>query len=145
MDYTIDFIPENELPVVIAFWQLLDKSLSKELLLQRLDEMILQGYKCVGIYEGDKLIGICGIWILVKYYMGKHIELDNAVIDPEYRGKGLGALLSKWIINYANSIGCNGAELNCYVQSFDAQKFWINQGYKIVGYHFQQKLQDEKN
>lgn len=140
MKYHIEFISEDKLPEVIPFWQLLDNTLSKELLSQRLQEMIRQDYKCVGIYEGNKLIGISGVWILVKYYMGKHIELDNVVIDPEYRGQGLGELLSEWVLTYAKSIGCNSAELNCYVSSFSAQKFWMNQGYKIVGYHFQQKI-----
>ncbi|WP_340198665.1 GNAT family N-acetyltransferase [Ascidiimonas sp. W6] len=143
--YTIKFIPENQLPLVIPFWQQLDCSLSKEILTERLREMIQQGYQCVGMYEDEKLVGISGLWTLVKYYMGKHLELDNVIILSEYRDKGLGKLLSDWILEYAKSIGCNGSELNCYVSSFAAQKFWMNQGYNIVGYHFQKKISNEKN
>ena len=79
--------------------QLLDSRLSDEVLKSRLDEMVERGYECVGVYDGDKLIGISGLWILVKYYIGRHIEPDNVVILPEYRGKGVGEQMMEWIFN----------------------------------------------
>lgn len=141
---TIQFIPTQQLQEIIPFWQLLDNSLSDTILLERLEEMMAQGYKCVGIYDRDKLIGVSGIWILVKYYIGKHLELDNVIILPEYQNRGLGNQLYAWILAYAKSIKSNGIELNCYVNNHAAQRFWINQGLDIAGYHFQKKLY-EKN
>ena len=141
---SIQFIPTQQLQEIIPFWQLLDHNLSEEILLERLEEMIHQGYKCVGIYHQNKLIGVSGIWILIKYYIGKHLELDNVIILPEYQSKGIGKQLYTWILTYAKSIKCNSIELNCYVSNHAAQRFWINQGLDIAGYHFQKKLY-EKN
>ncbi|EQD69526.1 GCN5-related N-acetyltransferase, partial [mine drainage metagenome] len=42
-----------------------------------------QGYQCAGLYDDGRLIGICGLWILTKYYVGKHIEPDNVVIQED--------------------------------------------------------------
>ena len=102
--------------------------------------MILHGYQCVGVFERDKLIGISGIWLLMKYYIGKHIELDNVCILPEYRDKGIGKVLIEWIAEYAKSVGCEATELNCYTENELGQRFWKNQGYEAVGYHFRKKF-----
>jgi GNAT superfamily N-acetyltransferase len=77
---------------------------------------------------------------MTKYYVGKHIEPDNVIIHPDYRGSGVGEALMKWIYNYAISQGCVASELNCYVSNNAGQKFWINQGYNVIGFHFQKQL-----
>ena len=119
---------------------MLDNNMQAEVLKERLEEMKQHNYQCRGMYDGEKLIAISGLWVLYKYYIGKHIEPDNVMVLPEYRGKGVGEEMMKWILDYALSIGCKGSELNCYVSNSGGVKFWHNQGYKIVGFHFQKKL-----
>jgi len=143
MEYTFSLIPHNNIQVIIPFLKMLDLKADDEILKGRLSEMVTQGYECVGVYDGDKLIGISGLWILTKYYIGKHIEPDNVVILPEYRSKGVGDLLMNWIFEYGKSKGCVASELNCYVTNSKGHKFWFEQGYKILGFHFQKKFQKE--
>ncbi|NAS30544.1 GNAT family N-acetyltransferase [Flavobacteriaceae bacterium R38] len=138
--YSIAFVKNENIKSVIPFLEQLNPNISAQTLSERLEEMLENGYKCVGVYDGEKLIGVSGIWILVKYYIGKHIELDNVCLLPEYRNKGIGKLLTDWTIEYAQSIGCNAAELNCYLNSKASQRFWKNQDFEIVGYHFQKKF-----
>jgi len=114
---------------IIPFLLLLDTNISEDILEKRLIEMFSQSYKCVGIFDEKKMIGISGLWIMTKYYVGKHIEPDNVIIHPEYRGSGIGYALMKWIYEYAISQNCIASELNCYVANHAGQKFWINQGY----------------
>ena len=102
--------------------------------------MVLQGYECAGVYDAKKLIGISGIWIMTKYYIGKHIEPDNVYILPDYQGKGIGKLLMDWIFDYARSKGCSASELNCYTKNKAGHRFWKEQGYEVVAYHFQKKI-----
>ncbi len=125
---------------IIPFLLLLDKKITEDILEDRLTEMFVQGYKCVGIFEGEKMIGISGLWIMTKYYVGKHIEPDNVIIHPEYRGAGVGEALMKWIDEYAISQNCIASELNCYVSNTAAQKFWVKEGYNIIGFHYQKML-----
>ena len=46
-----------------------------------------------------------------------------------------------WLEKHAKTIGCEALELNAYVTNHAAQKFWMNEGHRIIGFHFQKKLQ----
>ncbi len=140
MSYKIELIPEDKMFTIIPLLRLLNDKIPVETLEERIKEMLQQQYKCVGVYEDDKLVGISGLWILHKYYVGKHIEPDNVFIHPDHQGKGIGALLITWIEEYAKSIGCRAAELNCYVNNEGGVKFWLNAGFKLIGLHFQKKF-----
>lgn len=136
----IKIIPDSEISTIIPLLNILNPKLSDELLKARLLEMIKQDYRCVGIYDDCKLIGCSGMWILTKYYIGRHIEPDNVIILPEYRGMGIGKQLMAWIYNYAKENNCEASELNCYITNADGQKFWMNEGYKIIGFHYQKTI-----
>tara|TARA_R110002072_G_scaffold271474_2_gene431472 strand:- start:10798 stop:11244 length:447 start_codon:yes stop_codon:yes gene_type:complete len=136
----IELIESDDIHKIIPLLNTLDRSLTVETLKNRLTEMTHQGYQCVGMYNESKLIGICGIWIITKYYIGRHIEPDNMVFLPEYRSKGLGKKMMNWIYQYANSKGCLASELNCYIPNKRGQEFWEKEGYEQVAYHYQKKL-----
>jgi GNAT superfamily N-acetyltransferase len=136
----IRLIPREEIYSIIPLLQILNQNMSETVLRDRLEEMISQGYECVGVFDEDKLIGISGLWVLTKYYIGRHIEPDNVVIHPNYRGKGIGEKLMNWIEEYAKSKNCIALELNCYTLNESAHKFWFKQGFEVLAYHFQKKL-----
>ncbi|MDO5980529.1 GNAT family N-acetyltransferase [Flavivirga spongiicola] len=138
--YDIKLIDNAQMGIIIPFLKELKPDVSVASLEERLKDMLLNNYKCVGIFDDQKLIGISGLWVLTKYYVGKHIEPDNVFISPEYQGKGIGKLLVDWIFKYAKSIGCEASELNCYVKNERGRRFWESQGYELVAYHFQKQL-----
>lgn len=138
--YYIALIPSNKILSIMPLVKILNPGTDEKTLKQRLDEMLSQGYECAGVYDGDMLIGICGIWIITKLYVGKHIEPDNVTIHPDYRNKGIGEILMQWIYDYGRSKGCIASELNCYLSNPKGQKFWFNEGYTILGFHYQKKL-----
>ena len=140
MELEIRLIDKKEIFSIIPFLSELNSKITDAVLESRLSEMVLQGYQCVGVYDSNKLVGISGIWLLTKYYIGKHIEPDNVFILPEYQGQGIGKLLMNWIFDYAKSIGCVASELNCYTNNTEGQRFWKQQGYEVVAYHFQKQL-----
>lgn len=133
------FIEEDDIYTSIPFLKILDNEIPDEVLKKRLDEMLTQGYKCIGIFDENELIGISGIWVLTKYYVGKHIEPDNVIISPKYQSKNIGHKLMAWIDDYAKSIGCFASELNCYVGNKRAHQFWEKEGYEVIALHFQKK------
>ena len=133
-------IPQENIYSIIPLLRTLNDDLSEDLLRSRLGEMVSQGYQCVGVYDDSNLIGICGLWIITKYYVGKHIEPDNVVFLPEYRSKGIGNELMAWIFEYGRTLGCEASELNCYLLNKKGQAFWEAQGYEAIGYHYQKRL-----
>ena len=138
--YNFRLIPQKDISSIIPLLRILNDAISEETLHERLHEMVAQGYECVGAYDEGRLIGISGLWTLTKYYVGRHIEPDNVVILPEYRGKAVGEKLMEWIYAYGRSKGCVASELNCYVTNSGGQKFWANEGYRVIGFHYQKTL-----
>ncbi|WP_315816890.1 GNAT family N-acetyltransferase [Paraflavitalea speifideaquila] len=139
--YQISLIPKDQLHSIIPFLRLLNNAITEDTLQERLADMMQRNYECAGVYDNDRLIGICGLWILNKYYVGKHIEPDNVMVLPEYRNKGVGEEMMAWVYEYGRSQGCIASELNCYVVNDKGIRFWLNQGYKIIGFHCQKQLQ----
>ena len=86
----IELINFEDIDSIFPFLQMSNPNIEIETLRLRVSEMIGQGYQCVGAFEKNNLIAVCGIWIITKYYIGKHIEPDNMIVLPEYRSKGLG-------------------------------------------------------
>ena len=138
--YTIELIKKEDMGIIIPLLQNLNPKIELDVLEQRVNEMLLSNYECVGVFDDKKLIGISGLWILTKYYVGKHIEPDNIYILDQYQGKGIGKQLMEWIFKYAKSKGCVASELNCYLENTSGHKFWEQNGYKKIAYHFSKKL-----
>lgn len=117
-----------------------ERKFTDQLLKKRFKEMFTQNYECAGIFDGEKLIGISGMWFCTRHYSGKSVEVDHVFIDDNYRGQGLGTQFFKWIYKYVKQKGCEAIELNTYVDNHPSHKFYYNQGFKILGYHFVKKL-----
>ncbi len=137
--FKIELIPKNQMETILPLLDLLNEGrVSLAVLEKRLESILPMNYECIGVYDDDKLIGICGIWFLNKFYVGKHIEPDNVFVLSEYRSAGVGKLMLDWVIDYAKKIGCDATEVNCYVKNLKGKQFWKNQGYEVVGFHMQQ-------
>ncbi|MDO6601928.1 Acetyltransferase (GNAT) family protein [Arenibacter palladensis] len=140
-EFQIGFIPKENMNDILPLVQMLNNyKVPVETLKKRLQDMLLDGYQCLGAYKKEELIGICGIWVLNKLYVGKHLEPDNVFVLPEYRSAGVGKLMLDHVLNYALEIGCDATEINCYINNTKGIQFWNNQGYKTIGYHMQKVL-----
>lgn len=141
MSFVFKIIEKDEIYTVLHLVEKLnDYKVPLNVLKQRFSEMINQNYECAGVYDDEKLIGVCGLWFCTRHYSGKSVEPDHVYIDDNYRGKGLGKEFFKWIYKYVEEKGCESIELNTYVSNFESHKFYFNEGYKILGYHFFKKL-----
>ena len=126
--------------VIPLVQQLNDNKVSYDLLEHRFSEMINQNYECAVIYTDDKLIGVCGLWFCTRHYSGKSVEPDHVYIDETYRGQGIGKQFFEWIYDYVKQKGCEAVELNTYVTNSASHKFYFNEDFRILGYHFLKKL-----
>ena len=60
-------------------------------------DMIPKGYKQVIVLEEDTCVGMTGFWFGTKLWTGKYIEIDNFIVHPEHRKKGIGKIISEFI------------------------------------------------
>jgi len=106
-----------------------------------LTEMVkLPNYTCFALFSKANLIGIATGWTTIRFYCGKQIELDNVIIDSTLQSSGYGKYfmeaIKKWSIeNDYKSIG-----LNTYTQNARSHKFYFNQDFKILGFHFEKSI-----
>ena len=77
-------IEEGNIDLIIPLVQKLDNNKDSDFILQqRFLEMFSQNYECLGVFDEDKLIGICGLWFCTRHYSGKSVELDHFYIDED--------------------------------------------------------------
>ena len=137
MDIHFQIIQKEFISEIIPLIQeFTDNKLPNDILEIRFNEMFIQNYECIGVFKGDMLIGLCGLWFQTRHYAGKSCEPDHVYIQPEYQGLGLGNKMFDYVEKYCKEKGCESLELNTYVQNTSSHKFYYNLGYKILGYHF---------
>lgn len=141
MAISFKIINNTDINLIVPLVQKLnDYKVSADVLELRFSEMITQNYECAVIYDGETLIGICGLWYCTRHYSGRSVEPDHVFIDANYRGQGLGKQFFEWIYKYVSSKGFEAMELNTYVSNYQSHKFYFNEGFKILGFHFIKKL-----
>lgn len=107
----------------------------------RLQDMFsYSNYRCFGLFLDSVLIGITSGWLTTRFYSGKQLEVDNVIINKAFRSQGYGTVLLDYVENWSKEAGCLSVELNTYVVNSPSHKFYFNQGYHILGYHFQKAL-----
>jgi len=100
----------------------------------------LPTYHCFGLWQNHKLVATSNGWITVRFYSGKQLEVDNVIVDPDLRSQGVGKYFFTHIQDWALQNDCKTIELNTFVQNSKSHKFYFNEGYKILGFHFQKQL-----
>jgi GNAT superfamily N-acetyltransferase len=107
-----------------------------------LTDMIPRDYRQVVIFENDICVGLSGFWFGTKLWTGKYIEIDNFIVHPEYRKKGIGQLLTQFIDAKAKELNCTCVVLDAFTGNFDAHRFYYNQGYVPKGFHFVKSIDE---
>lgn len=108
-----------------------------------LEEMVPHNYKQLAIYENGVCVALTGFWTGVKLWCGKYIEIDNFIVDPNHRSKGLGKMLTDYIDAKAIELGCTMTVLDAYTGNFTAHRFYYNQGFVPKGFHFLKILNED--
>jgi GNAT superfamily N-acetyltransferase len=132
----IELIETENIQRIVPLFHERNPALSSDLLALRVAEMASQGFQCFGAYLSTELIGIAGFWIRTRYHTGRVIEADGVFVRPPYRSRGIGEKMAQRVIDFGRKVGCLEGELHCYVSNTDAHRFWINQGYRIIAFHF---------
>ena len=107
-------------------------------------EMIPHNYTQIAVFENEVCLGITGCWSATKLWTGKYLEIDNFVVNPEYRSKGIGKMLTDYIEQKALDLGCSSIVLDAFTGNFGAHRFYYNQGYGPKGFHFVKVLDENK-
>ncbi|MEW2921451.1 GNAT family N-acetyltransferase [Muricauda sp. ANG21] len=137
--------PIKNLEKVLYLLKLLNPEMTDSQIEKLLRQMSqLSNYRCFGLFQEQKLIGISSGWTTVRIYCGKQLELDNVIIDSRIQSKGFGKYFIDEIKRWAFTNEYQSIGLNTYVQNERSHKFYFNQNFKILGFHFEQKLHQDR-
>lgn len=133
----------TKLEEIIPHLELL-KQLQPELTLDELKNslkiMLPSGYKIILLEIENNVVGLTGLWINAKLYSGKYAEIDNFIIDKNYRSKGIGKKLCHYVYELARKENCKVVMLDAYTYNTASHKFYFNEGFVIKGFHFIKNL-----
>jgi GNAT superfamily N-acetyltransferase len=101
-----------------------------------LTRMVKRGYTQIVYEKEGETIGLAGFWVNTKLFSGKYIDVDNVIVDPTHRSKGIGSLLMNWIEKHAKDIDAKMIVLDAFVGSTQAHKFYFKENYIVKGFHF---------
>lgn len=108
-----------------------------------LQEMIPHNYKQVAVFENEVCVGISGLWSGTKLWSGKYLEIDNFIVHPDHRSKGIGKMMTDYVDQKAKEMNCSMIVLDAFTGNFKAHRFYYNQGYAPRGFHFLKILNEE--
>lgn len=106
-----------------------------------IEEMIrVNNYKMIGVFHGNKIIGVCGYWVLLMLYCGRYIQISNFVVDEDSRSLGVGKRMMKYIENLGRKMGCQKFVLDSYTENKKSHNLYFSEGFYIRGFHFMKDL-----
>jgi GNAT superfamily N-acetyltransferase len=120
----------------IEVMRFLYPNLTQEKYSMYLQEMVKHNYIQIAVFDQEECLGITGCWFSVKLWSGKYLEIDNFIVHPEHRKKGIAKLLTDFIEQKAIDLGCTNIVLDAFSENFEAHRFYYNQGYGPRGFHF---------
>ena len=136
VDVVIRELQQEEFPLILPLIERHNAKIPPEELHRRLKAMIPCGYHCIAAFEGERIVGVAGYWLGARFYCGEYMDVDNVVVDPDLRSKGVGAKMMDWLEAKARDRGCKVVVLDSYVTYAGAHRFYFRQGYEILGFHF---------
>ena len=80
--------------------------------------------------DSDKVIGMVSILYTVSTALGERVGiLEDFVVLPEYRGKGVGSELISYALNFSKQKGCKRITLLTDDDNEDAHRFYLRFGF----------------
>lgn len=103
---------------------------------EQIQRQIAQGYQLVACLKDGKVKACVGFRFLEFLAWGKVLYIDDLITDSGTRKNGFGTKLLRWVIEQAKNEGCDQVHLDSGPQRHEAHRLYLNQGFKIIGYHF---------
>ena len=93
-------------------------------------EVLDSGAIALGIDEGSSIVGF-GLLIPVRKFAGFYAQLEDIVVHPDMRGRGVGERICRRLIEVAMAWGVNQIELTSNPRRLAARQLYEKLGFKL--------------
>jgi GNAT superfamily N-acetyltransferase len=107
---------------------------------ERIERQRRQGYQLAYILHNNQVVAVAGFRVLECLAWGKFLYVDDLVTDEASRSSAFGKLLFAWLLQRANSEGCQQLHLDSGVQRYGAHRFYLRERMAITSHHFALEL-----
>ena len=91
--------------------------------------------------DNEKLIGYCSLTIKNNLWMLANLgNVDELVVDSEYRNRGIGKILMNEMEKIAKNHGCKRLELDSAFHRTSAHEFYEKLGFEKRAYLFSKEI-----
>lgn len=108
-------------------------------LVEKVLEMINSGgfeLACIPSDDGSNAAAFIGFRVIDMLRTGKMIYIDDLFTLPEYRGRGYGGKLLKYVDELAVNRGILSVHLDSGFDLHPAHRLYLNSGYFLACHHF---------
>lgn len=90
----------------------------------------------IWVYEYDGMV----VGYIIGWAEGDVYFVDDLMVDPEYRRRGIGGMLLDYISDMAIRLGCNEIQLDVWLENESAVEFYIDGGFEVLKYRMFKKI-----
>jgi GNAT superfamily N-acetyltransferase len=101
-----------------------------------MQQMIKEGYRMLFLEVDGNPVCVAGFRFTTTFYDGLIIDFDDFVTARQWRGKGYAGQVFDHLLEIARERSIKTIHLNSNHQRFDAHRFYLNKGMRIVAHHF---------
>jgi GNAT superfamily N-acetyltransferase len=121
-------------------FSLLRPHLQEETFVEKVMEMISEGYQIAYIEEDGEVVSAIGFRYLQMLFNGKQIYIDDLTTSDKVRAKGHASALLDFVVNIGISKGYNCVSLDSGPSRHTAHRLYLNKGFQINSLHFVKDL-----
>ncbi len=129
---------ERDLPALSGLLDLLftlEQDFRPDSVRQQAGLRLMLGSPCAALLTAEdsagSVAGFCGVQLLISTAEGAYsAQIEDVVIAPGYRGRGLGGQLLDAAGAWARVRGATRLQLNCDDKNFPAMRFYEKHGWK---------------
>lgn len=90
----------------------------------------------IWVYEYDGMV----VGYIIGWAEGDVYFVDDLMVDPEYRRRGIGGMLLDYISDMAIRLGCNEIQLDVWLENESAVEFYVDGGFEVLKYRMFKKI-----
>lgn len=141
MDVRLAELADPDYAQVPALVQLLEPQLPLSTIRRRMARMRQTGWVCIGAWTpAGELVAIAGVSTRTHFFSGTVDFVENVVVRPDWRGRGLGEALMRRLEDRARAAGSVKLTLDAYAVNLGARRFYERLGYDPRGIHYVREL-----